>query len=260
MSAVLLNRKQTVVSSAWQAAGEIMGGDWHASRQAASAAAALQQLLPAKRRRGRPTAEEAEVLRNAILNAALKSFMARGFEATSMDGVARDAGVARMTLYRHFETKEEMFVQVARRSQLRVRARLEQPIDMSRSLKEVLHDIIAMLYDGFTQPDYVATFRMVAAESTRFPKLGRAMFNDMKHFSEPLVKYLGDLQRAGRIEISTPLEAAIQISGMASGAGRYLLVQPSRHPVSREHWVDSLTELFFRAWQPTGARAREAAR
>ena len=202
-----------------------------------------------KRRPGRPTCAEAEALRDAILNAAMRSFMDRGFEASSMDGIARDAGVARMTLYRHFASKEEMFQHVTRRAQLKVCTRIEQAIDLSRPFKDVLRDIIGALYDSYTHPDYVATFRMVAAESRRFPKLGRAMFNDMKLFSQPLIRYLGQLQKQGVIAISTPLEAAIQVSGMASGAGRYQLVSPSRHPVSRKHWVDSLTELFVRAWQ-----------
>lgn len=254
MSAVQLERVRKKETAAWHSPGGPVKVELSVRALSPVPDSCTEALSSGKRRRGRPTSQEAEELCNDILNAALKSFMERGFEASSMDGIARDAGVARMTLYRHFESKEEMFVQVTRRAQLRVRARLERPIDMSRPLEQVLRDIIGMLYDGFTQPDYIAVYRMVAAESARFPKLGRAMLNDMKHFSEPLVRYLGELQRMGRIEISTPLEAAIQISGMASGSGRYLLVRPSGHPVSRLHWVDSLTDLFSRAWRPIGPR------
>lgn len=217
---------------------------------AESSATALSLCVPAaRRRRGRPTSEEAEELRDSILNAALQSFMTHGFEASSLEGIARSAGVARVTLYRHFESKEQMFVQVTRRSQLRVRRRLEQPIDMAQPLEEILRYVIGTLYDGFTQSDYVATFRLVAGESKRFPKLGRAMLTDMKHLVEPVTACLTELKNSGRIDLQSPLQSAIQIAGLASGAGRYLMVPASKHPVSRNHWVDSLTELFFKAWR-----------
>ncbi len=202
----------------------------------------------AVRRRGRPTAERASNLRDDILNAALKSFLAHGFEAASMESIAREAGVARVTLYRHFESKQQMFVEVARRAQLSVRDRFGSMADRGAPLAQVLREIIEKLYDGYTQPEYIAVMRLVVAEANRFPRLGRAMLNDSKFVAQPLVDYLSVLKAAGQIDIESAEDAATQICGMASGAGRYVLVQPSRHPASRRHWVESLVSLFTRAW------------
>lgn len=166
-----------------------------------------------------------------------------------MEGIAREAGVAKITLYRHFETKERLFVAVARWGQLSVRNSLGQLADKGAPLEQVLRQIIERLYVGYTDRRYLAVSRMVVAEAGRFPKLGRAMLNDTKFVSEPLVDYLQHLKDTGQIDVDSAYEAATQIAGLASGAGRYVLVAPSRHPVAREHWVESLTQLFTRAWR-----------
>ena len=203
----------------------------------------------ARRSRGRPTTAQSSALRDAILDAALNQFLAHGFEASSMEGIARDAGVARITLYRQFETKEQLFVQVARRAQLQVRERFGSMAEGVAPLEDVLRQIIEKLYDGYTQPEYLAVMRMVVAEANRFPKLGRAMLSDSQFVARPLVDYLAKLKASGQIMVDSPKDAATQISGMASGAGRYLLVAPSRHPGARRHWVDSLVQLFAQAWR-----------
>ena len=204
--------------------------------------------VPTMRARGRPTREQAELLRQSILDAALSVFIERGFAAASMEGIAREAGVAKITLYRHFETKEQLFVEVARRAQLSVRNSLGSMADPVAPLEQVLRQIIEKLYQGYTDPAYLAVSRMVIAEAGRFPKLGRAMLDDARFVAEPLVAYLQQLKDAGQIDIDSPYDAATQIAGMASGAGRYVLVTPTRHPVSRKRWVESLVRLFTRAW------------
>src|ERR1700730_15969560 len=47
--------------------------------------------------------------RQAIIDAALDEFIARGFTATRLDDVAKRAGVAKGTIYLHFKDKESMF-------------------------------------------------------------------------------------------------------------------------------------------------------
>lgn len=198
---------------------------------------------------GRPRREQADAARQRILDAALAHFIAHGFQAASMEGIAREAQVAKLTLYRHFESRERLFVEVARRAQLSVRERLGAQVDLSAPLERVLREIIGKLYDGMTHPDYLAVMRMVIAESGRFPALGRAMLDDSSDQSEPLVAYLQRLKDQGQIDIDSPLEAATQIAGLASGAGRYLLISPPTQVASRSRAVESLVRLFLRAWR-----------
>ena len=47
-----------------------------------------------------------------ILAAAKAAFLRDGFEPTSMDVVAREAGVSKATLYAHFASKDRLFASV----------------------------------------------------------------------------------------------------------------------------------------------------
>ena len=170
-----------------------------------------------------------------------------------MEGIAREAGVAKLTLDRHFETKEQLFEEVVRRAQLSVRERLGAMVDRGLQLDAVLREIVEKLYDGYTHPDYLAVMRLVVAEAQRFPRLGRAMLDDSREAAGPLVEYLQQLKEAGQIDIDSPRDAAIQIAGLASGGGRYVLTPPSRRAASRRHAVETVVRLFTRAWQKNGA-------
>jgi AcrR family transcriptional regulator len=50
--------------------------------------------------------------RAAILRAAAAAFAERGFAATSMDDVAAAAGITRLIVYRHFESKDALYAAV----------------------------------------------------------------------------------------------------------------------------------------------------
>ena len=57
-------------------------------------------------RPGRPKSEEK---RDAILQAASDLFLARGLQNTSMDAVAKSAGVSKQTVYSHYHNKDELY-------------------------------------------------------------------------------------------------------------------------------------------------------
>jgi AcrR family transcriptional regulator len=50
-----------------------------------------------------------EQTRKQILATSLELFMAQGYEATTVDGIAEAAGVTKPTVYYHFESKEDLF-------------------------------------------------------------------------------------------------------------------------------------------------------
>src|SRR5262245_32471116 len=58
--------------------------------------------------------ERSAARREAILQAALDEFSARGFAAARLDDVARRAGVAKGTIYVHFRDKEALFQELVR--------------------------------------------------------------------------------------------------------------------------------------------------
>ena len=61
---------------------------------------------------GRPTAVELERRKGRVMEVATALFVANGYAATSLVDIARGAGVATRTLYRHFGDKEALFREV----------------------------------------------------------------------------------------------------------------------------------------------------
>ncbi|MET9773313.1 TetR family transcriptional regulator [Streptomyces sp. NPDC006367] len=69
---------------------------------------AVPPAAPA-RRRGRPSRAEAAGTRDRILDAAREEFSERGYEKTSVRGIAKAAGVDPALVHHYFGTKEQVF-------------------------------------------------------------------------------------------------------------------------------------------------------
>jgi AcrR family transcriptional regulator len=59
--------------------------------------------------------------REQILDAATRAFARSGYTATSLDDVATEAGITRVLLYRHFESKSDMYRAVLEKALNRMR-------------------------------------------------------------------------------------------------------------------------------------------
>ncbi|WP_330459131.1 TetR family transcriptional regulator [Streptomyces sp. NBC_00820] len=64
---------------------------------------------PTARRRGRPPRAESTDTRDRILTAAREEFSERGYEKTSVRGIAKAAGVDSALVHHYFGTKEQVF-------------------------------------------------------------------------------------------------------------------------------------------------------
>ena len=74
--------------------------------------------------------------RDRILEAALREGEEAGLRRTTMDDVARRAGLARVTLYRHFESKDALVEAVVLRETERFFAALDAAISPPRRLED----------------------------------------------------------------------------------------------------------------------------
>jgi TetR/AcrR family acrAB operon transcriptional repressor len=101
----------------------------------------------------RRTKEEALATRELILDAAERVFHQRGVSRTSLQEIAKDAGLTRGAIYWHFENKSELFNAMMERVTLPMMARLTeitqddevQPLEKIRrntgtALRQVAHD------------------------------------------------------------------------------------------------------------------------
>src|SRR5690242_7178872 len=93
-----------------------------------------------------------------ILAAAGRRFMAQGYGATSMDGVAREAGVSKATLYAHFASKQELFAAIIGAACRRHAETLSTPDLEHHDLRDALRQIGREFLDLLLSPNAVAIY------------------------------------------------------------------------------------------------------
>lgn len=111
-----------------------------------------------------------------VLMGAREVFLASGFEASSMDDVARVSGVSKATLYSYFSDKADLFVQVVRIECARQAETALEHIDTGAPAEVVLTAAATHLLGFMTSPFGQRMYRMCLAESERFPQIGRAFY------------------------------------------------------------------------------------
>src|SRR3954467_10718305 len=93
--------------------------------------------------------------REAVVEAAERLFLARGFGAVSMDELAEAAGVARRTLYNQFASKEEIFREMLLRLSSQLENAFPPGIETKGDVAEVLGLVARVILDLHKQPEYL---------------------------------------------------------------------------------------------------------
>src|SRR5947209_19710266 len=152
--------------------------------------------------------------REAIVAAAERLFLERGFGSVSMDELAEAAGVARRTLYNQFTSKEEIF----REMLLRVSGQLETAfppgIETQGDVQDVLRLVARMILELHKRSEYLGFLRMVVADSRQFPWIAEEFAAVMEPQAERFTRYLAHLTAMGILDCRNPLLAAHQFMGM----------------------------------------------
>ena len=119
----------------------------------------------------------------AILQGAMKEFLSHGYAATSMDKVAKEAGVSKATVYNHFSDKESLFsamIQDLVKNKFPSIMGLQKPKSLERNPQDVLHSIASKMLDNCQRDeDFQNLIRIILGESGRFPELAKAYVNNL---------------------------------------------------------------------------------
>ena len=127
---------------------------------------------PVRRRGGRPPALLAGDVDRRILRAATDLFLKLGFEATSCDQVAVDAGAGKASIYARYANKEDLFAAVVRDNVEHTLAPSgEVPVELP--VRDRLLLVGTSIVRHVFQPDVVALMRVVITTAYRMPELAR---------------------------------------------------------------------------------------
>ena len=153
--------------------------------------------------------------RDQLIDAALELFSRDGFHATGIDKILSVSGVAKMTLYNHFKSKDELILAVLRRRDetfrnwfmRTVEAAAELPRDRLLAVFDVLEQWIRQ--EGFCG----CTFINASAE---FGERGDAIHGSCAEHKRLVLDYIEKLTAAAGAR--DPAELAFTLNLLAEGA------------------------------------------
>ncbi|AMV34879.1 HTH-type transcriptional regulator RutR [Pirellula sp. SH-Sr6A] len=134
-----------------------------------------------------------------ILSAAVSCFSEMGFDNTSMDLIAQQAGVSKRTVYNHFPSKDRLFEAIV--SQLKDHAARAVPLcyRSDETLERQLEPFCLGVIEFHCHPDSRVLGRILISRFIRNPQLGHEMFGNTKIFENLLVQWIQSAQKDKRI-------------------------------------------------------------
>jgi TetR/AcrR family transcriptional regulator, mexJK operon transcriptional repressor len=175
---------------------------------------------------GRPTREQAELRHEELLDYALQLFLDKGYEQTTIDGIALAVGMTKRTLYARYEDKSALF-----------KAAVQRAIDLysvpietlraaeSDDLESTLINIARIRVANVMTTTGIRLQRILNAESYRFPDIFNRAF---EQGAKPTIDFLADVLRrhnaAKKTSVTSPERAASAFMSMVVGGPTRLIV------------------------------------
>jgi AcrR family transcriptional regulator len=182
----------------------------------------------------------------AILQGAVQVFLRLGYAGTSMDRVAAEAGVSKQTIYSHFQDKEGLFKALMERMTIRRFQAAFHTTTLQGEPTVLLRQFAETYLNKIADEEYIALFRLIFAESVRFPELAKLYGRTVIQQGRQIVSnYFRDHPELG----FTDPEAIAQV--FVGALVSYVVAQEIFYgkdtiPLSRDRLIDSLMDLMLR--------------
>jgi TetR/AcrR family transcriptional regulator, mexJK operon transcriptional repressor len=194
-----------------------------------------------------------------IAQAAVRLFIRDGYERTSVDAIAAEAGVSKRTIYNRYGDKRNLLMSVLKDAYATMLgvfgaimdAHLSDVTDLEQSLTAFAREAafrVAMA------PERAALVRLMMAEAPHFPELLRLEMGPLT-MTQALTRHLSALVPVWGLDISDAREAAEQFLALTFGRmnNRTMFGQIPIDDEEIERIVTNGVRLFLRAYHsPAG--------
>lgn len=192
--------------------------------------------------------------RAAILQAGKRLFPRQGFDGTSMDAIANEAGVSKLTVYSHFNDKETLFKEV-------IRAKCEEQLpaelflaDLRGPIRGQLMTIARAFFRLIASDEAVALHRMITAQTQQSAKLAEMFWEaGPKRLQDSFEEFLRAEIAGGQLEIPDPRRATGQFFCLLKGELHARMMcgccEPFTDTDVEEH-LEATVDMFLRAYSP----------
>lgn len=206
---------------------------------------------PISIRQGRP---KDSVKREEIVAAATRLFMDNGFECTSIESVAREAGVSKLTIYSHFADKKELFRAIMQTRCDKIGMPLTLLDHAQMPAEEALLSIARSAMSKIFRPDSIRLIRVINAEILHRPEIAQIYYEvGPQRVRAAFADLLSEFTRLGKLSIANPAVAAEQFFSLLKGEmmQRVLMaITPMPTAEEIEKQIQNTIALFLAAYGP----------
>ncbi|MCH6483344.1 TetR/AcrR family transcriptional regulator [Pseudoxanthomonas sp. LH2527] len=190
--------------------------------------------------------------RAAILEAAKQLFAREGFNGVSMDQIAAEAGVSKLTVYSHFGDKDALFAAA-------VKAKCEEmlpdtlfELELTGSLRDQLKAIAQAFFALVTSEEAISTHRMMMVPGNIDDKLKQTFWQaGPQRTHDAFAAMLQALVTKGELDIPDVATASVQFFTLIKGEvhARMTCGLCSRPgPMDARQHVEATVDMFLRAY------------
>jgi AcrR family transcriptional regulator len=167
--------------------------------------------------------------RRELLDVAIDCFARYGYQATSIDRIAREAGVTKGALYYHFRDKADLLIQAVNSRVGQWEKRVMEQVRSVTSPSDQLREVARVCLDHATKSNHrrMIVTLMVEALDTNV-KLSQEFREMMRRFRHFLRKVVEAGQRSGEFRADIDAEVAAEVyAGAVMGAEIQFYQEPT---------------------------------
>ncbi|AHF08115.1 TetR/AcrR family transcriptional regulator [Desulfitobacterium metallireducens] len=160
-----------------------------------------------------------EEKRVEILNAAIKVFSEAGIEGATIEGIAKEAGIGKGTVYDYFDSKNTLFQEMIRYSGQRFRDDLVSVIEQGDTMMEKIR-LISQFYAKFLK-EHLDIFGSIMTGQTLSEDMRSRMLKEMS----TTFKAVEDMIQVGiqTLELKADIDIEIAASCILGGVQSYAM-------------------------------------
>ena len=193
--------------------------------------------------------------RQVILDSAYRLFRAQGFDGTSMAEITTEVGGSKATIYSHFPSKEELFVECMMAALENYMSDTLQHLDASwRDPEATLCNFGTSVLNFICSPEQVEVRRLMIAEAAR-SGTGKIFFDKITALRSQISSFLAACMASGRLRREDPDLAADHLGALLEAEILEPLLLHVREGAPDEEEtalaVRRAVGAFLRAYAPT---------
>jgi TetR/AcrR family transcriptional regulator, mexJK operon transcriptional repressor len=191
--------------------------------------------------------------RKAILEAAKALFLSNGYDGSSMDAIAAEAGVSKLTVYSHFTDKEKLFAEAVKSKCEEQLPELLFELSAEVPVAQALLNIGRGFNELINSRESVELHRVMVSLAAQDSKLSHMFYEAgpqrVLHGMEELLR---QADQSGLLRVQDPLSAADQFFCLIKGGANFRLLigcGEALQGAEAEAHVRDAVEVFLRAFR-----------